>query len=1066
MATYPPFMPGVPGVTLFNDFSGLYRPTASNSDLDRLYSTSVAIYASANFWGETMSLVRWKLLDQNKQEVNAAHPLARALRHNMPDILHRSMISEKFRGYNLLYKERNAFSNQVSHLRWMNFNMYQLDEDFMTGLRGFRIMQSGINYEPIEVSYIPRDDSVYWNLIDLRDDFDGVSAAEVAFMWAGVDTEAGTTMLAYFQNMAIPALFIQPAADGAIKPDAREADNLRTVFRKIVRGAMNFGRTIISPARWEIQQVQSKMEDLKMGELVATAREGVRIAMDVPKFVISSEGGSYAEAYEERRQWLNLSFVPRAHKIGSYLQDQLIVPEQPGWTVEPDFSKVPGMKEEAERLTTTITAQVNSVTRDLFSAQEELGIEPAEALKGIYIVQGVPVPLADIPTFYAKMQAQGGLGGAMPAAPGFGGGAPAGAIPTGDNAQGAAPASPVGSASKEVQTKSAAIMLGIGAHPDLIGLQNQVKQLTPGQAVEWNAPDSFHVTLASFPALDDPQLAMLQAYVAGLDIQPMPLRIGSLGTFDNLGSYAIRFMIRQPGALETLKEQVCAFCAANNIPLGHHYQPGVKYQPHITMGYSDVNPGRLTYHTTLAVQPQSVQFGVDDTIAYERPLNAPSAKSDHDHDHAHDEPEELWLDDLEFKELKNWRVLMARKGIDYAFQTNVLPAASIDYGHTLLMQGFGVEQAAEAMKAHIVSTKKKVDYDLLQKAFSESEVNRDDDGKFSSGGGSGGGGGKPADKKPKEKPKDLVKKPKPAWANDYPDVAVDRDNNPEWIQDKWDSAPVKNPAFQGDSTGKKPMYAPTAAEIGKPAAPAAAPVPTPAPTAAPPKPVEKPAAPKPETPKPVVEKPANVKPGKKPAWADPKRKPGVGDDGFMDYGGMDKDSSAVNKAYDLSDSHTGKLNTKQKDAAQTYTGGEYTDINGGLRSGKVPREYQATVKHLDSAIDQSRLPENTVLYRGMDMSPAMAAKMTPGAVFSDAAYTSTSINPSIPESFARGEGKTLMRIKANKGQKGLAVNNISNFDGEHEILLPRGSQYKVTGVSIDKKTGMRYIDAEIVGGGE
>jgi hypothetical protein len=464
MSTIPPWMPGLPGVSILNDFSGLYRPTASNSDLDRLYSTSVAIHASANFWGSTMALVRWRLLDANRQDVPKTDPLAQTLAHGMPDTMHRSMISEKFRGYNLLYKERNPLNDQVYRLRWMNFNLYTLDEHWQSGLRGFRVTQGGSNYEPIYQNYIEREDGVYWNLIDLQDDFDGTSPAEVCFMYAGVDVEAGTTMLSYFQNMAIPALFIQPAADGKFAPQEREVITLQNLMKKIVRGAMNFGRTIISPSRWDIQQVQSKMEDLKMGELIAESRKAVRVVMNVPSFVVLDEGTSYAEAYEERRQWLNLSFVPHAHKIASYFTEQLVVPVQPEWTVEPDFSKVPGMKEEAERLTSTISLQVNTMTRDLYSAQQELGIEADVSLKDIYVVQGVPVPKASLPTFYAKQLEQGAAASAMPSAPGFGGGSnfPSGTAPAAQasmpsvsgNAAGAAPSQPLGSAAKKSPAES------------------------------------------------------------------------------------------------------------------------------------------------------------------------------------------------------------------------------------------------------------------------------------------------------------------------------------------------------------------------------------------------------------------------------------------------------------------------------------------------------------------------------------------------------------------------------------------------------------------------------------
>lgn len=1003
MGTYPPFMPGLPGVTLFNDFSGLYRPTASNADLDRLYSTSVAIYAAANFWGSTASLVKWKVLDKDKKEVNANIPEVQALRHNMPDLLHRSMISEKFRGYNLLYKEP-SFSRHTYRLRWMNFNIYQLDEHFQDGLRGFRVMQGGTNYEPAEVDYIWRDDGVYWNLIDLQDDFDGVAAAEVAFMYAGVDVEAGTTMLSYFQNMAIPALFIQPAADGKLAPSEQDVADLTTLFRKIVRGAMNFGRTIFSPARWEIQQVQSKMEDLKMGELIATAREGVRIAMDVPDFVLLREGTSYAESYEARRQWLNLSFVPHMNKIGRYFEDQLIRPLYPDWTVEADYSDVPGMKEEAERLTATITAQVASGVRDIFSGQEVLGIEPNEKLRNIHMIQGVPVPVDEIPTFYAKMQAQGGLGGAMPPAPGFGGGAPAGAeVSAGDNAQGAAPSIPVGSASaKEAGTHKAAVMLGIGAHPDLIGLQQRVKELCAGQSVEWSAPDSFHVTLASFPALDDIQLATLRQYVAGMQVEPSALRIGSLGTFDNLGSYAIRFMIRQAADLEAIKDALCEFCEENNIPLGHHYHAGVTYKPHVTMGYSTVNPGRLTYNTPLTVTPQSVQLGVDNTVAYERPLSVPSKKSayadnsqvDIDGEptapltaqtlaHAHaapvvDVPDDIWLDDVEFKELKQWRILMARKGIAYDFQPNALPVESIAYGRDLLANGYGIDAAAEAMKPHIVSSKKKLDPDLLAKAWEEADHPRAENGQF----GSGGGGS--TDTAESEKPApETEKKPK-----------------------------EKKP--------KKPKESST----------------------------------------------GEVSSGK-PSWAtDEKRMISRDPDGYMDYGHIDE--NPVNtmgdmRAENMSRTQTSVLAEPQKQAAKTYTGETYTAINGGLRKGGLDPVHDATVRDLDSAISKSELPENTVLYRGMELNDNLRNNIKPGATFTDQAYTSTSLDQGNPSRFAGGENGAVMRIKAQKGQKGLAMQSISDYPEEKEVLLPRGTKYKITGVTRDPDTGRTFIDAEIIG---
>jgi ADP-ribosyltransferase exoenzyme len=276
-------------------------------------------------------------------------------------------------------------------------------------------------------------------------------------------------------------------------------------------------------------------------------------------------------------------------------------------------------------------------------------------------------------------------------------------------------------------------------------------------------------------------------------------------------------------------------------------------------------------------------------------------------------------------------------------------------------------------------------------------------------------------------------------------IARDASGQPEYIPEGHGKPYVKNPYYSGKPSGKPAPSTPDKK-----------------PTPKPDKPDKKPAADKPQPKKPETSpKPAA---GKKPEWQNyQKRKPGVDSEGYQDYAGMDNDKPAQNRAYALSDSHTKTLSKGQREAAETYTGGDYEPINGGLRQGNVPREYQTTVKNLDSAISQSKLPENTVLYRGTSLSPERMANIKPGATFSDPAYTSTSINPRIPDSFARGEGKTMMRIKAPAGTNGLAVNNVSNFDGEHEVLLPRGTNYRVTNVYKDKKTGLTYVDAEIIG---
>jgi hypothetical protein len=67
---------------------------------------------------------------------------------------------------------------------------------------------------------------------------------------------------------------------------------------------------------------------------------------------------------------------------------------------------------------------------------------------------------------------------------------------------------------------------------------------------------------------------------------------------------------------------------------------------------------------------------------------------------------EEWMPEAAFKELQNWRRVIARKGTDYAFEPKVLPAATVTFGTNLLRHGSNIDDACKAMKAHyFVATK-------------------------------------------------------------------------------------------------------------------------------------------------------------------------------------------------------------------------------------------------------------------------------------------------------------------------------------------------------------------------
>lgn len=166
-------------------------------------------------------------------------------------------------------------------------------------------------------------------------------------------------------------------------------------------------------------------------------------------------------------------------------------------------------------------------------------------------------------------------------------------------------------------------------------------------------------------------------------------------------------------------------------------------------------------------------------------------------------------------------------------------------------------------------------------------------------------------------------------------------------------------------------------------------------------------------------------------------------------------------------------------------------INGALRAGKMPGvgkaepsdadmltqlldpsassssaqtiDRSAEVPVLDRIIASHTVTKTTTMYRGMAMSPALAAQLKPGAVFTDKGFTSTSGSLKWAQEFAHmrvsGDDPMLGDVPALGGKP--AVMNITVPAGSHmapgdisikEYILPRGGSYRVDSISPDGGT--------------
>lgn len=162
-------------------------------------------------------------------------------------------------------------------------------------------------------------------------------------------------------------------------------------------------------------------------------------------------------------------------------------------------------------------------------------------------------------------------------------------------------------------------------------------------------------------------------------------------------------------------------------------------------------------------------------------------------------------------------------------------------------------------------------------------------------------------------------------------------------------------------------------------------------------------------------------------------------------------------------------------AVSAYGGSQHLHMNTSLRAGKglYPGEKKF-VKALDSAIDNSPLPQDTVLWRGANggrmFQPGWLDGSLVGAEWTDRSLTSTSANEDVGDFFASADGgasPVLMRMVAPAGAGGLRIGawgrGGKGVGKEAEVLLGRNNRYRVVGDHGIIK-GVRRIDVEVIPG--
>lgn len=576
------------------------RQTASHGELADLYQTSVMAYTASEFWANNVQMVPFDLLDKNGEPVPKESNLAISVWLRSPQFaqfMRRTELTMRFWGYSLGWKRRNIF-DVTRRVDWVNPFNYRRESSWFGGLQYFSLTSG--RGQKNEVGILYPSDAVYITGFSFDDEYDGVSSAEVAFLEASTEPELAMTRLVSFRNMAMPLLTVQPAVDQPGYEDD-EAEGLKTsdnasfqdFFIRLFKGSRNVGKTLATAFRYEYQQLQPPYKDMVLNEQKKDIQESITQAFQLDAAFFTAGTANYAELEGKYKWWLKQQLRPRLIVYGDALTEQICDVELPGYTIAPDLTDV--LREDEAAKIATVKEKQSALIITIGQAQEAMGQEIDETIADYYLIEGVPVPKAEVPNLWrTKFN--------TPAAPQLPA-APAVTEVTTDAEKALEP-----EVAPPATGKPLWIGLDLTNDPDLIALQQSLQSANP--AIKWNTPEEFHTTLVYVPIASDEQVTTLQDLLTGFEFPALALNIGSINSFASpTGDYTIHFQIRSNTALYDLQRQLYDLCVEAGMAIPTYSRP-MEYTPHITMGQAPEKL-RQTFKSKIKVEPVGLCVDVD-----------------------------------------------------------------------------------------------------------------------------------------------------------------------------------------------------------------------------------------------------------------------------------------------------------------------------------------------------------------------------------------------------------------------------------------------------------------------
>lgn len=381
------------------------------------YTFNVAVSAAIEFWELWLDGIQWRicseaddrvLIDSNMRRFPRAidgGKFAHAIKFHEQCFKHSLFKSIAFS--DMMYGESyiHFIPNDwglADKLEWMN--PLAVEPNIMQGrIRDYRYSadEGYQTLSPKEVAYrIAKRDS--------QNDLRGQSRVLAAIDALNLEAAQKRSLKSYFKNgMNLGGLISPTDPNASLSPV--QVQQLEDTLERKHKGAANAGKMAIAPSNMQIEMFPA-VDIQDNYNIIKPLRDEILMAMGVyPQLAGDPSDANYDSAYDIKRQWWETRGIPYAKEIEGFINDLILPILEPYTNVYFEFDFTPYEVEKPE----VINADLSAGMIDLYDAAERRGYEGDEQLKGIYIINGMPmskqviVKLANaIPSQYALDMAQ------------------------------------------------------------------------------------------------------------------------------------------------------------------------------------------------------------------------------------------------------------------------------------------------------------------------------------------------------------------------------------------------------------------------------------------------------------------------------------------------------------------------------------------------------------------------------------------------------------------------------------------------------------------------------------